>query len=249
MVTTDADGRWQFPHAPRSYKELRMHLTCSNYAVTTYAIPLTETNVLDTTLIIRSGVTVIGRVVDTNNQPIAGARIREQHNYGWRHLSAQTDSNGWFTMRGVANPDEFMEVYASPFTPPKLTTHEAEQVVKFTVQAKGFSPAERSVSLTETTNYIPLVLNPAQIFRGRIVDDAGQPVAGAVIRTDWDFKNQIPTRFEWTARSDADGRFEWDSAPSESLCFWFEADGHEIIRSRPFVPDGTENEIVLKRLH
>jgi hypothetical protein len=85
------------------------------------------------------------------------------------------------------------------------------------------------------------------IFRGRVVDEAGNTIPKAVVRTDYDFKNQIAARFAWQTETDAEGGFEWDSAPAEEICFWFEADGYSVIRSLPLLADGSEHEIKLKR--
>jgi hypothetical protein len=119
--------------------------------------------------------------------------------------------------------------------------------LELVVQAKGMAPLVQSVPLLHPTNIADIVLGPGNIFRGRIVDQAGNPLAGATVRTDSNFKRQIPRRFEWLTYTDAEGRFEWDSAPAETTCFWFEADGFETIRGHPMVADGTDHEINLRR--
>lgn len=115
------------------------------------------------------------------------------------------------------------------------------------VQANGFAPQTRTLSLVGTTNVANFKLSPGNIFRGQVVDEAGNPIPHAVVRTDWDFKNQIPTHYDWTSRTDKDGRFEWDSAPTEEICYWFEADGYAPIRGMPLPADGSDHIITLKR--
>ena len=105
------------------------------------------------------------------------------------------------------------------------------------------APQQQTVHLLERTNQVSFVLAKGSVFRGRIVDDSGYPITNAVVRTDW--CDQLPTRFEWLIHTDNDGRFEWDSAPAEAICFWFEADGFEVIRGVSFLPDGTDHEIKL----
>jgi hypothetical protein len=78
-----------------------------------------------------------------------------------------------------------------------------------------------------------------------VVDESGNPIPNAVIRTDWDFKNQIPTRYDWNTRTDGDGRFEWDSAPAEEICYWFQAAGYNVVRGMPFLADGSYHTITL----
>jgi hypothetical protein len=118
--------------------------------------------------------------------------------------------------------------------------------VDLAVQAKGFAAHMAIVDLLSATNVINLSLAPGNIFRGRVVDEAGNPIPGAVIRTDFDFKNQIETRFEWTGHTDVNGRFEWDSAPAEDICYWFEAAGYEVLRGVPLLADSSDHEILLK---
>src|SRR5437870_6368643 len=77
--------------------------------------------------------------------------------------------------------------------------------------------------------------------------DVGDPISEASVRTDYNFEKQIETRFEGQTHTDAEGRFEWDSAPADEICFWFEADGYEVIRGRPMLADGSYHEIKLTR--
>jgi hypothetical protein len=118
--------------------------------------------------------------------------------------------------------------------------------VKLAVQAEGFAPQTALVVCLQATNVANLTLASGHIFRGRVVDEAGFPISNAVVRTDWDFKNQIPTRFDWSTHTDEAGQFEWKSAPADEICYWFEADGYTVIRGMPLPSDGQHHEITLK---
>ena len=89
------------------------------------------------------------------------------------------------------------------------------------------------------------VLAQGNLFRGRVVDEAGNPIPNAVVRTDSDDQGLI--KFRWLTETDPDGRFSWNSAPAEPVLFWFEANGYKVIRDLPLLPDGSEHEIVLVR--
>jgi uncharacterized GH25 family protein len=119
--------------------------------------------------------------------------------------------------------------------------------VKLAVQAEGFASQTTKVALSGTTNVINFTLAKGNIFRGRIVDETGYPIPNAVVRTDFDFKNQIQTQFDWLTHTDGNGSFEWDSAPAEAICYWFEADGYTVIRGMPLLADGSDHEITLTR--
>lgn len=107
------------------------------------------------------------------------------------------------------------------------------------------APQLKPVELREPTNVLNFVLAAGVWFHGRVIDEAGQPIANAAVRTDSDNQGRRP--FQWFTRTDDDGRFEWNSAPTQETLFWFEADGYEVIRDIPMVPDGKDLEIKLKR--
>jgi len=226
-VTTDVDGRWSFRYVPREYATVDFHLTCTNFAVTHVSVPVGQPESLTTTVVIKRGFVVMGRVTDSEGRPVANAVVKEHHNYGYRKLSAETDADGVFALVGVSDPIK----------------PQAELVV----EAKGMAPQLQMIQLLAPTNHADFTLAKGQIFRGRVVDEAANPIPEASVRTDFDFKNQIETRVEWLTHTDAEGRFEWDSAPAEETCFWFEADGYDVIRSSPILPDGTDHEIKLTR--
>jgi hypothetical protein len=150
------------------------------------------------------------------------------------------------TLRGLAVP----VVYAWDMTDPKRPTSRrtkdrAEAKTDIVVQANGMAPQMQTVQLVERTNYVNFVLARGNVFRGRVVDESGKTIAGAIVQTDWDSRGL--RTFEWTTYTDADGRFEWDSAPAESVDFWIEADGFEVIRDRSMTADDSDHEIKLTR--
>lgn len=224
-VTTDADGRWLFRYVPRDYATMDFYLTCTNYAATRVSVPVGQPESLNAIVVIKRGFVVTGRVTDSENRPVVNATVKEHHNYGYRKLSTKTDDDGVFALAGLSDVNM-----------PQMD---------LVVEAKGMAPQLQTVQLLTPTNSANFVLAQGKIFRGRVADEAGNPILGAVVRTDW--CDQIPTRFEWLTHTDADGRFEWDSAPAEEICFWFEADGYDVIRSSPILPDGTDHEIKLTR--
>jgi hypothetical protein len=222
-----ADGRWLFRYVPREYATVDFYLTCTNFAVTRVSVPVGQPESLNATVVIKRGFVITGRVTDSENNPVVHATVKEHHNFGYRKLSAETDADGVFALVGVADPIKLP--------------------VELVVEAKGMAPQLQTVQLLAPTNSANFVLAKGKIFRGRVADEAGNPIPEASVRTDFDFKNQIETRVEWLTHTDAKGRFEWDSAPAEETCFWFEADGYDVIRGCPILPDGADHEIKLTR--
>jgi len=226
-VMTDEDGRWFFRYVPREYATVHFSLTCTNYAVTRVSVPVGQTESMNATVVIKGGFVVLGGVTDSENRPVVHATVKEHHNYGYRKLSAETDDDGVFALAGLSAP--------------------VEPQVQLVVEAKGMAPQLQTVQLLAPTNYANFILVKGKIFRGRVADEAGNPIPEASVRTDYDFENQIETRFEWQTHTDAEGRFEWDSAPANEICFWFEADGYDVIRGRRMLADGSDHEIKLTR--
>jgi len=223
-VETDANGRWRYPYLPKSYEEAHFDLTCDGYAVTRTVVSMGKPESMNATLVIKRGFSVIGRVSDAQGMPIAGAAVKEFHNYGHRKLTTETDWNGEFSLLGITWG---------------TTASNAEIVV----ESKGMAPQLRKVTLLQPTNVANFVLTKGNVFRGRVVDEFGQPLAGVACRTDSDNQGRQP--FRWFSHTDADGRFEWDSAPADPTLFWFELDGYNVIRDRLLTPDGSDHEIKL----
>jgi hypothetical protein len=201
-----------------------------SYAVT--GVELSTTRLAGNKVVIRRGYTVVGHVKDTNGLPLAGVVARESHNYGRRHVAGRTDENGHFQLRGIVDFYQGTRKGTSP-------------QANLTLQTSGYACKLETVKLLEATNNVTFVMEPGHVFLGRVVDQDGYPIAGAVVRTDAD--NQGLVKFDWLTETDRDGQFSWNSAPQEQTLFWFEAKGFRTIRALSLLPDGTSHEVVMKR--
>jgi RNA polymerase sigma factor (sigma-70 family) len=224
-VETDAAGRFQYPYLPWSYDEARFALTGDGYAVTHAVVPMGKPESLNAILVIKRGFAVTGRVNDNQGIPVFSASVKEFHNYGHRKLATETDWNGEFLLLGISG--------------------EYDPTVEITVEAKGMTPQLHKIELLQATNVANFSLTNATPFRGRVMDQFGQPLTGVACRTDSDNQGRQP--FRWFTHTDAEGRFEWDSAPAEPTLFWFELAGYEVIRDRLLTADGSDHEITLVR--
>lgn len=206
---------------------VNFELIRSNYAVTQVSVPVGMPESMSATLVIKRGCAIVGQVSNQQGKVISGATVRAYHNYRYRKLSTKTDTNGHFELFGLSN--------------------QLESKVDIVIQSTGMAPQLHTVQLSELTNTLNLILTKGNLFRGRISDEAGNPISKVVVQTDFDFNNQIDKNFEWRTETDADGRFEWDSAPAEAICYWFEANGYNILRGHPLLADGSEHKIILKQ--
>jgi RNA polymerase sigma factor (sigma-70 family) len=233
-VTDHNDGSWSCSYVPKDYTdEIYFRLQKQGYAATFAGLPANHLDLTNLVLVIKRGFTVTGQITDLENRPIVKARIKSLDGDFNTRQSAKTDETGVFVLIGLLGETE---------VDGQVPLH-----VKLAVQADGFAPQTTTVALASPTNVINFTLAKGNIFRGRVVDETGNPIANAVVRTDYDFKNQIATQFDWLTHTDGHGWFEWDSAPAEEICYWFEADGCTVIRGRPLLADGSDHEITLKR--
>lgn len=247
-VMTDADGRWLCSYIPKDFEEVRFILTHDHYAVTLPVVPIGKFDLMKLQLVIAPGFVVSGTVTDSQGRPIPAARIRELNNSGYRRQSTATDETGAFVFTGMAQYDSYQgqhpEAHSDGSTVIRGIVGLGQPFVDLVVQAEGFAPQTRRIPLVQPTNLADFSLQPGKVLRGRVIDQNGDPVRNAVVRTDTD--NQGLRKFEWFDHTDAEGRFEWNSAPEDPVLLWFEADGYEWKRDLLLTPDGTEHQVTLK---
>ncbi|MDB6067046.1 MAG: polymerase sigma factor, sigma-70 family [Pedosphaera sp.] len=256
-VTNHDDGSWSCGYIPRDFtNEIRFILKKPGYAATFPVVPVAKVNLNNLILVINRGFTVTGQVLDAKNHPIVNASIKTLDGNSDQRKLGMTDEHGVFTLLGVPGETGKNGFYLEP---PLETNNsggaiirglasDSQLQVELAVQADGFASQARTLKLLGPTNVANFTMPPGNIFRGRVVDEAGNPIPNAIVQTDFDFKNQIEWRFDWTSHTDGNGRFEWTSAPAEEICYWFEADGYNVIRGEPLSADGSDHEITLKPL-
>jgi RNA polymerase sigma factor (sigma-70 family) len=252
-VTSREDGSWSCGYVPKYYNDIPLMLKKPGYAVTFLGVPVPRADLTNLLLVINRGSAITGQVADAQGQPIVNAEIRILNGDPNKRQSAKTDEQGYFTLAGVPGDADV------GYRQPPLETNNAGAVIirgvlpgqgpvhaDLAVQAKGFAAQAIKVDLLGETNVANFTLSQGNIFRGLVVDEAGTPIANAVVQTDFNFEGQIRQQFEWKAHTDPNGRFEWDSAPAQEVCYWFEANGYEVIRGMPLLADGSNHQITLK---
>lgn len=254
-VTNRDDGSWIYNYVPKDYtNDIRFILRKDGYAVTLPIVPVFAVDLTNLVFVLSRGFTIEGNVVDLQGRSIVNASIKVINGSDNQRQSANSDENGFFTLTGVSGVTTTNESYR---TPALETNASGGTIIRgmvgkghlhatLAVQADGFAPQTSIVELAGTTNIINLALTPGSIFRGVVVDETGNPITNAVIRTDYDFNNQIEARFDWTTHTDGNGRFEWDSAPPDEICYWIQASGYSVIRGVPYLADNSDHIITLK---
>ncbi|MBN2182382.1 MAG: carboxypeptidase regulatory-like domain-containing protein [Sedimentisphaerales bacterium] len=204
-IKTDAMGKWSFDKMPANIdkNELRIFLTHPDYMsdnlIRGYIpMPLTPQPAmaalrdLSSVMAMKKGITVSGRVLDTNNNPIEGASIVSgSERFGADNPDTKTDGEGRFVYKN-AQPGEMV----------------------LTVKAPGHSPDLKQVVVKKDMPVIEFRLEKGRTIKGRIIDNTGKPIAKASVGADtWRGHRSL----QWRVETDADGRFVWNEAPSDEV--------------------------------
>jgi hypothetical protein len=100
--TTDQDGRWHVDVMPASATDIWIRLTHRDFISddiynTTPRPPIEQLRDRSGVMVMRRGVAVGGRVLDTQGGPIAGAKVRQGHDrFGGHYPETKTDEKGEF---------------------------------------------------------------------------------------------------------------------------------------------------------
>ena len=219
-AVTDPDGRWSCNMIPPEYSEISLVLTHPGHAETKATLHPQSPDATSSIITMGVGFNVAGIVEDPNGSPVVGAKVREVRlNSEREERSEMTDPAGTFEFKNM----------------------KAGQLI-LSVQAPGFAPAVQSLEITGNLASIRFPLSPGQLLRGRLVDEAGNPLTNAFAET-----TRGREQIKWSTNTDAAGRFEWDSAPQEPLAYSFLAQGFNRVYALTLQADGSEHEIKLTR--
>ena len=223
---TDANGFWRCDIMPADIRDIGIRLAHPDYiddesydARPTPA--LQQLRDMNSVMVMNIGVNFAGTVVDCNGRPIAKASVRQGQENTWSIIypRTETDDEGRF---------EFRNTRAGR--------------VMLTVQAKGYAPQVREVSVRYGMEPVEFRLDPAQTIRGRVVDAADKPMEGVEVSLEsWHSRDTI----KWETKTDAEGVFEWNQAPKDEMLFSFSKKGYRPVQYLKLTPDVDEHIIVM----
>ncbi|KAF0175886.1 MAG: sigma-70 family RNA polymerase sigma factor [Limisphaerales bacterium] len=232
---TDVQGRWRCNHVPTNFGVVNFRLVHPDYREATYYTEAPENptsrkpSVAKSALaeqravmMLQPGIVVAGQVVNEAGQPLANAKVTQDHFFVKRGSSVLTDGQGRFSFRNAVLGR-----------------------LNLTIAAAGYAPTNHLFQVQPANNEFRYVLPPGRELRGRVLDETGEPVADARITTGPSRHNT--QTIEWTGRSDAKGRFEWLAAPAYQEAYIVTANGFSTQTNLPLIADGTEQFITLRR--
>ncbi len=198
-VKTDAEGRWRFNHVPASksdvwveidhpeFKPLRMSLPQSQFKVSLEKEPTK-------TIELTPGLTVTGRVIDSEGKPIAGALLRTKFFNDIR--KATTNANGEYRINGCE-----------------------PGMAKVVVSADDKAVDMQEVRIGSDMKPVNFQMKPGGTVRVRVVDEKGNPIPKARIF----FQEWRQSRFGYfefdhvNQYADENGVWVWDEAPHDEF--------------------------------
>jgi RNA polymerase sigma factor (sigma-70 family) len=232
---TDAQGHWHCNHVPSQFEMITYQLFHPDYiaeifgAAAAGAISSGGMNYVgeadlrndSAVFVLKRGLIVAGVVVDESGNPVANAKVTE--NRDWREASANqlTGADGRFRFANLPHKELILSMQADGFAPTDMTLH----------------PSEKAEELR-------LPLSKGWLLEGRVVDEAGNPIAKARLHVGAD---EFDRRFEWSTATDEQGRFEWLSAPMPRGTYVVEAAGYASESNVGLDADGSEHLVTLHR--
>ena len=224
-VKTDAGGRWRCDIVPAKLDDIWIRLAHPDFTSDemygmTPKPSIEQLRDMTGVMVMRMGIIVTGRIVDTNGEPIKGATVAQgSDRWGSHYPSTTTDKEGRFTFDNT-----------KPGT------------MVLTVQASGFAPELKELTVYKNIAPVELRLEPGRTIKGRVVDINGNPISEAFVSADtWRGHRSI----DWRVRTDADGRFCWKDAPSDDVLFDIGQTGYMSVRGRAMSPSDSEYVIAI----
>lgn len=230
-ATTDPQGRWRCAAVSPDAQKINLQLIHPDYAsggTVTLGGPglrhpeLAELKSFSDRQVMVKGVEVMGKVVDEEGRPIAGAEVVDATK-GATFLDnlrrTTSDAEGLFRFR---------------FSP--------DDSILLGIAAKGYASTEWTVRTSPTP--VEIRLARGRTIRGRLVDDRQKPIVNALII----IAEHLTPKYKaekirlWT---DAEGRFIWDGAHESGVPLSFSKRGY-LMLSGTLKPTEGETTVTLK---
>jgi peroxiredoxin len=232
---TDDNGRWQNSEVPKDFRHLTFRVIHLDYVPAVFAceggdvadpgiVQWTESNFLSGTavMLLTHGIELSGVVTDSSGKPAPETTITRNHE--WRNPAAAltTGDGGRFKIANL-RPGEMI----------------------LTFQATGLAAQTRQLTLSNGMPELKIEMKPGNLFQGKVVDETGKPLAGALVQMDR--LDLGPLEYDWSAVTDEQGRFLWDAAPEGVHPYYFSASGYRPRAEPDLAADGRDKIISLRR--
>src|SRR5262249_43735632 len=148
-------GRWSCDMVP-NWQKISLHVTHAEHAETSATFRIDAPEATNYVITMPVGFTVAGSVQDSFGNPLDGAKVREVRMNSEGERSKTTDAAGSFAFENMKSGE-----------------------LTLSVQAEGFAPSVQTLQVTGHVAALRFQLGPGQLLRGRVVDEAGNPITNA----------------------------------------------------------------------
>lgn len=225
-VKTDAVGFWRCDVIPGEASDVSLRLSHPDYVDDDEDYGAVDVPTMERlrrmigVMVMTRGVPLVGRVLDWQGRPIAGADVSQSSRWRRPYATIRTRTDGSF---------EFPH------------TRLGEAII--TVQAEGCAPDLKAIMVREEMAPVEFSLGPPQTIRARVVDANGKPISGASVSVGkW---RGYSYSIKWNSETGADGCFEWKQAPKDEVLFYIGKQGYVSAYEVPLSAGLDQHVIVL----
>ncbi len=202
-AVTGPDGRWHTGGAPKTTGNLLgffiTHpdfISDREYMAKREKPPIEELRAGKAVSVMKKGVSIEGRVLGFEGKPVAGALVISADSPGLLYngvgaYAVRTDAEGRFRT-GQVKAGEW----------------------HLLIKAAGFAPAAKEIKVGSAIPNEEIQPEAPHLFRARVIDTLGKPVAGAFVNIDTWRRYRCLGVFLYT---DAEGIARWDDAPEDDF--------------------------------
>jgi len=223
--TTDAEGRWRSETAPEEEIQLYFRINHPDYIndrnYGQHRATWKQLKSLDHVFVIEKGIEIRGKVVDSNDQPVVGAKVSSGlDRYSNNDNTVETDENGEYLLKNVRAGR-----------------------TNVVVIAEGLSPDLRMISASKDSEPENFQLQPGHHVRFHITNPDGQPLEDVrIFLEEWRGGRSL-ARNDRSQKTDAEGVWEWDGAPADEIQYNFYHQDYMSVRDKRLTPREETYEI------
>jgi protocatechuate 3,4-dioxygenase beta subunit len=219
-VKTDADGRWEAQVISKETKGIVIGFSHPDYRLTATAALAEMFERPEEALTVMSAIyRVAGKVTDEEGRPLEAAVILGANQYSQGQMTARSGKDGKYSIEFDDAARGQMLMYANMNRPSS-----GAPSVPIVATAPGFATHAGQVAVSVGTAIYDIAFEKGRTLRGRVVDEEGNPIAGARLTLRTPAGEQM---LQATAVTDRDGRFECEQVASGVIAGYFYREGYE----------------------
>jgi len=226
-VLTDRDGRWRVRGIHGETERVSLQLKHSEYGGDNGSgEALANARALKHVETLEKGLTITGRVLDDQGQPVTGATVMLALR-SYRPIYVLTDASGIFRLVCSSDRSAYRE------TPALI------------VEAPGYAPIQQTINIQPKPEPLEFRLMRGRNITCRVVDVEGQPVAGA-----WTVVEPLEGNRHysvWLKNTDDRGEFQVPNLPENDVKLTVGKQDYVAIRDHILAASEDEVAVTMKR--